>query len=76
MAILLDRWRFLNPESLHAISSERCRPPESLRFPIAAPALIGKKGEQSRATRTSMINAAIIAGSKTDIRGHNSRVYL
>jgi hypothetical protein len=35
-----------------------------------------KKGEQSRATRTSMLNAAIIGGSKTDIRSNNSRVYL
>jgi hypothetical protein len=29
-----------------------------------------------RATRTSMLNAAMIGGSKTDIRSNNSRVYL
>jgi hypothetical protein len=35
-----------------------------------------RKGEQTIATRTSMLNAAMISGSKTGIRSNNSRVYL
>ncbi|MBX3422787.1 MAG: hypothetical protein KF752_14635, partial [Pirellulaceae bacterium] len=70
------RQRFQNPGSPYAISSERCRPQVSLRFPIAEPLRTVKKGEKTRATRTSMLNAAIIGGSKTDFRSNNSRVYL
>jgi hypothetical protein len=76
LVIPLDRRRFPNLESPHAISSERCRQQESQRFLIAERARTMKKGEQSRATRTSMLNAAMISGSKTDIRSHNGRVYL
>ena len=76
MVICADLWQFLDRGSPNATSCGRRLPLESQRFPIAELGQTKKKGEQSRATRTSMLNAAIIGGSKTDIRSNNSRVYL
>ena len=76
MVICADRWQFLGRGSPNAISSEQFRPPKSQRFPIAEQLQTKKTGKQSRATRTSMDLVAIIGDSKTDIRSHNSRVYL
>jgi hypothetical protein len=76
VVICPDRWQFLDCGSPHAISSARCRQPESQRFPIAEQGQTKKTGEQSKATPTSMRKAAIICGSKTDIHSHISRVYL
>jgi hypothetical protein len=76
LVICTNRWQFLGRGSPNAISSERFRPQKSQRFPIAELGQTKKKGEQSRATRTSMDLAAIIGGSKTDIRSNNSRDYL
>jgi hypothetical protein len=76
MVICADLWQFLDRGSPNATSCGRRLPLESQRFPIAELGQTKKKGEQSRATRTSMLNAAMISGSKTDIRSNNSRVYL
>jgi len=76
MVICADLCQFLDRGSPNATSYGRRLQLESQRFPIAELGQTKKKGEQSRATRTSMLNAAIIGGSKTDIRSNNSRVYL
>ena len=76
MVICADLWQFLDRGSPNATSCGRRLPLESQRFPIAELGQTKKKGEQSRATRTSMDLAAIIGGSKTDIRSNNSRDYL
>ena len=76
MVICADLWQFLDRGSPNATSCGRRLPLESQRFPIAELGQTKKKGEQTRATRTSMDLAAIVGGLATDNRSNNSRVYL
>jgi hypothetical protein len=76
VVICPDRWQFLDCGSPHAISSERCRRPESQRFLIAGQGQTKKTGDQLRAIRTFMDLAATMGGVATDAGSRKSRVYL